>query len=152
MSENSDYMQTDKIGVELTQEELDQVDPIDWKLYFFWQDIKEITLENYSQNGGSTLRGDNFGQGEEIIDRFEDRVSDEYTQKELDYLEQICEEYGFDRTVTAEMHEHLEETDSDAVDLLNRLEDDEPLDALTVQNILSTTKNLSRQRFREYKS
>lgn len=151
MSETSDNVQTDTLGIELTQEELDQVEPVDWKLYLFWQDVQEITLQNYSRKGGSTRTGDNFGQGDEIIARFEDRISDEYNQDRVEYFEEIREEYGFDQTVTAEMHHYLEEGGKRTAYVLNRLEDEEPLDALTVRKLLTATKNASRQRFRDYK-
>jgi hypothetical protein len=151
MSEASDNVQTDKLGIELTQKELDQVKPVDWKLYLFWQDIQEITLQNYSTKGGSTRTGDNFGQGEEIIDRFEDRMSEEYNQDRLEYFEEIREEYGFDQTVTAEMHHYLEESGKRTAHILNRLEKDDSLDALTVRKLLSATKSVSRKRFRDYK-
>jgi hypothetical protein len=69
----------------------------------------------------------------------------------LEYFEEIREEYGFDRTTTAEMHHYLEGGSTRTERILNRLEDEEPLDALTVRNLLTATKNASRQRFRDYK-
>ncbi len=151
MSKTTNNVQTDKLGIELTQEELDQVKPVDWELYLFWQDIQEITLQNYSLKGSSTLTGANFGEGEAIIDRFEERISADYNQEMTEHFEELCEEYGFNRKTTAEMHHYLEDSGERTARILNRLEDDEPLDALTVRKLLTTTKNASRQRFIEYK-
>ena len=152
ISKDSNNSQIDKLGLELTQEELDQVKPVDWKLYLFWQDIQEITLENYSTQGGSTRTGHNFGDGEKIIDRFEDRMSEEHSQEQINYFEELRDKYGFNRTSTAGMHHYLEKSGGNTERILSSLESEDSLNARTVRNLLTAAKSASRQRFREYKS
>lgn len=136
-----------ELGLEITQEDIDDVRKEDWNFYLFWSQVKSVTLENLNRHGKTW----GFGTGTDIIKCFEDTIStEEYSQKHSSYLEQVRRKHGFEEKITAEMYCTFSPYSQEIDSVLKDLEQKDTLNASTVRKMLHPAREAAEQRLETY--
>lgn len=135
-----------KIGMNLSQEELEEISREDWSIYMFWREVRPLTLENLTMKHGET----SFGSGEEIIELFDETVVSERYSDRNEYLKDLQEEHGFENTATAAMYETLDPYNQNIDPILRELENNEPIGPSEVRKILDAARTASEASLEEY--